>query len=115
MIVGSENKRKTDCTICEGKTLFQGKTMFAVGKSYGFFGEIYRTCPTNLAAGNEHQNCSQGDGRAKSRIGAVLDTSGQVCLGGDFNTWKKGVFTRPFSFSVLILDEESKGSKMLRT
>ena len=79
MLVGSENKQRTDCPICTVTAIPKGGQCFAVRKGKGFFGGINRTCPIHPAAGSELQTYSQSDGRAKQRIGAILDTSDQGC------------------------------------
>ena len=89
--------------------------MFADSKVEGFFGGINRTCPIYPAAGSEFQNCSQNDGRAELKVGAVLDTSDKAArvvtsLGG-----RRVNLPSQFVLSGLILDEESKGGKKLST
>ena len=58
-------------------------------------GRIHRTCSIHPAAGSQFQKCNQFDGRAKPRIGAILDTCDEGCQGGDFVRWEKSEFSLP--------------------
>jgi hypothetical protein len=112
MLVGIHNKQRTDCPLCTVTAVFPGEDNgLRVVKLKVSLAELIG--PVQYIQQLEVD--SESDGRAKPKIGAILDTSVQDCWGGDFIRCEKSAFSLPVFLSRFILDEESKGGKMLST